>query len=111
MTYIYGDNWLICDICGFKIRASQSRSTWEGRIVCEADWEPRHPQDFVRAKKDKIVADVIRAEPTDTFLTDNSIPPSDPYPPVVAPAPEPDPLETGAVAGTAITGQAITGTS
>ena len=26
------------------------RERWDGLIVCKPDWEPRHPQDFVRVK-------------------------------------------------------------
>jgi len=49
-----GDYWVICDRCGCAVRSSQARLTWEGYVVCPDDWEPRHPQDFVRAKHDQI---------------------------------------------------------
>jgi hypothetical protein len=26
--------------------------TWDGLFVCRDDWETRHPQDFVRGRKD-----------------------------------------------------------
>ena len=51
-----GDNWVECAVCGMDIYASESKTRWDGVIVCPEDWEPRHPQDFVRARKDKIVA-------------------------------------------------------
>lgn len=53
MTYIPGDFWRICDRCGFKVRASQTFKTWDNLIVCAADFEERHPQDFVRGRKDQ----------------------------------------------------------
>ena len=51
--YKHGDYNAICDQCGFKFKASQLQMTWDGFFVCEKCWEPRHPQDFVRAKVDK----------------------------------------------------------
>lgn len=50
--YIPGDFWRICDRCGFKYRSSQTYRTWDGLYVCHADFETRHPQDFVRGRKD-----------------------------------------------------------
>jgi hypothetical protein len=50
--YIAGDFWRICDRCGFKTRASATRKQWDGQIVCLADFEERHPQDFVKGRKD-----------------------------------------------------------
>ena len=58
--YKPGDNGVECDVCGMDIYASDSKKRWDGLIVCHDDWEIRHPQDFVRARKDKITADVIR---------------------------------------------------
>lgn len=62
------DNWFICDVCGFKYRASVARRRWDGLMVCPSDFEYRQPQDFVKAKTDKIVADIIRPRTEDTFL-------------------------------------------
>lgn len=47
-----GDNWVIDDRTGERIRASEARKEWTGAIVDEDDWEPRHPQDFVRGRRD-----------------------------------------------------------
>lgn len=49
-----GDWNACCDRCGRKFKASQLRLTWDGYMVCERDWEPRHPQDFVRGVPEKI---------------------------------------------------------
>jgi hypothetical protein len=51
--YIPGDFWRCCDICGFDVRASRSFRTWDGLYVCAEDYEPRHPQDFVRGRRDR----------------------------------------------------------
>ena len=45
---IPGDYNVICDVCGFKLKRSQTRKRWDGLLVCDADWEPRHPQDYVK---------------------------------------------------------------
>jgi len=59
--YKPGDNWVECDVCGMDIYASDSKKRWDGLVVCPEDWEVRHPQDFVRARKDKIAATVVRS--------------------------------------------------
>lgn len=52
-----GNNWMQCDRCGFAYRRDQMKKTWDKLWVCSKDWEPRHEQDFVRAKTDKISPD------------------------------------------------------
>ena len=42
----------ICDVCGLKYKASDLLKRWDGLMVCKFDWEPRHPQEFIRAKHD-----------------------------------------------------------
>lgn len=66
-----GDYWMICDRCGFKYRQSQMKKEWTGSIVCTDCWEPRHPQEFVRGRKDTIAppADWVRPEVSDADLT------------------------------------------
>ena len=68
MVYIRGDFWRICDVCGFKKRASETRMRWDNLMVCEEDWEPQHPQDFVRGRKDRQKVPDPRPEPTMQFL-------------------------------------------
>ncbi len=68
MSYVAGDSYVICDECGFKVRASETRKRWDNRRVCPKDWEPRHPQDFVRGRHDKIRTADPRPEPPDVFL-------------------------------------------
>lgn len=63
--YKSGDNWVTCDVCGFDIYASDIKKRWDGLLVCEDDYELRHPQDFVRARKDKISADIVNPSPED----------------------------------------------
>jgi hypothetical protein len=75
--YRRGDFYRICDECGFKVRASDTRRRWDNKIVCRADWEPRHSQDFVRGRKDKITVPSPRPEAPDTFLEPNDVTASD----------------------------------
>lgn len=67
-TYRSGGHYVICDSCGFKMRASEVRKRWDGLIVCRDDWETRHPQDFVKGKRDRQAVPNGRPEPPDTFI-------------------------------------------
>lgn len=72
--YRSGENWCICDVCGLAYRQSAMRSRWDGAVVCSADWEPRHPQDFVRGREDDIsVKGHLRPEPPDREIVVNYI--------------------------------------
>lgn len=68
MSYVSGDHWKICDVCGFKYRASQTSKRWDGLMVCREDFEERHPQDFVRGRVDRQNVPNPRPEPADVFL-------------------------------------------
>lgn len=65
--YKPGDHNAICDRCGRPFKASQLRRTWDGLMVCERDWEPRHPQDYVRAQKDRTEVEFSRPDTEPTF--------------------------------------------
>jgi len=41
-----------CSVCGHKFKASELRRHWQGQYRCVDCWEPRQPQDFVRAVPD-----------------------------------------------------------
>lgn len=75
MSNLYepGNFYRICDECGFKVRASETRKRWDGKIVCTKDWEVRHPQDFVRGRIDRQRVPQPRPEAPDAFLTDNEV--------------------------------------
>ena len=71
--YIPMDHWVVCDSCGFDIRSSDIRETWDGRLVCPSDWEPRHPQDFVRSKEEDISAKgPVRPDTDPVYILDCS---------------------------------------
>ena len=50
--YKAGDYWVICDKCGMKRYASECQMNWKNQFVCGPCFEPRHPQDFVKAIPD-----------------------------------------------------------
>lgn len=69
--YEPGNHWVVCDVCGFDIRAEDIKERWDGLMVCPSDWEPRHPQDFVRAtEEDTSTQGPIRTEPSPNYITD-----------------------------------------
>ena len=67
LYYIPGSWNVICDSCGKKIKASEAKQRWDGLIVCPLDFEMRQPQDFVKARADKISVPFTRPRPTDIF--------------------------------------------
>ncbi len=67
--YRPGDHLAICDRCGFTMWASEAMKTWDGLLVCKDDYEPRHPQDFVRARVDQQRVNDPRPYPEDVFVT------------------------------------------
>lgn len=68
-----GDYRVIADCCGFKKWASETRMQWDGMRVCKKHWEPRHPQDFVRAVPDYQSVPNPRPEAADSFLSPGDV--------------------------------------
>lgn len=67
-NYFVSGEWNVtCDVCAKKIKAGQAKQRWDGLIVCPEDFEHRHPQDFVKAKTDKIVVAFQRPIQTPEF--------------------------------------------
>ena len=67
--YQPGDNWLVCDVCGCHVYSSDAMQRWDGMVTCKQDWEPRHEQDFVRARKDRLIPQgLLRPEGEDHYL-------------------------------------------
>lgn len=75
--YKAGNNYIICDYSGFKIRASDARRTWDGLLVHKRFWEPRQPQDLVRGVIDDSRPSKVRSESDDVFLDTNDVQVSD----------------------------------
>lgn len=87
-NYQKGDWDAICDECGMKFKASELRKRWDGLMVDSRCWEPRQPQDFVKARLDKQAVPWSRPEASDSFIATGII---------------------SAVAGIAISGFAVSG--
>lgn len=64
---ILGDYNVIDDLNGFKKKRSECRIRWDNVLIQESDWELRHPQDFLRSKKDRIKVEDPRPEQPDRF--------------------------------------------
>ena len=73
--YKHGDWNVIDDRSGRKRKASQMLKEWTGRYVHRKDWEPRHPQDFVRGVLDKQNPPVrlVTGEQADSFVAPNEV--------------------------------------
>jgi hypothetical protein len=66
--FILGDSNAICDSCGFKFKQSMLRKRWDGAMVCDADWESRHPQDLIKARAERNHIKDARPVPEYRFL-------------------------------------------
>lgn len=65
--YAEGDWNAACYRCGAKRKASQMRKQWQGFWVCKEHWEPRHPQDFVKAKAETTTVPWSQEKPNEVF--------------------------------------------
>ena len=67
----------ICDRCGQKFKNSELKTEWAGARVCGPTgndcFETRHPQDFLKAMKDRQTVPNARPEQTDQFLATNEV--------------------------------------
>jgi len=69
-NYFVSGEWnLICDVCSKKIKAHDAKTRWDGLVVCPDDFEHRHPQDYVKAKIDKITVPFTRPIPPSLFVS------------------------------------------
>jgi hypothetical protein len=76
-SFILGDTNAVCDVCGFKFKGSQLRKRWDGAMVCNKDHEPRHPQDFAKARPERNRVNDARVQPEPRYLAVNEIQPED----------------------------------
>jgi hypothetical protein len=59
---ILGEHLVVCDRSGRTVLASETRKEWNGLRVYKDYWEPRHPQEFVRGRKDDQLVKDARPE-------------------------------------------------
>ena len=67
-NYRQGDHYIIDDRTGFKVRASDSRKEWTGDRVHKDIWEPRHPLDLIRSRRDNMAVTDARPPPLPIFI-------------------------------------------
>ena len=70
--YVGGDNYLLDDLSGFKIRASIAKLIPGGQTgnlaVAPARWEPQQPQDFVTGIADDMTVALSRPRQVNQFV-------------------------------------------
>lgn len=72
--YIPGGAYTICQRTGFKVRISDTVIEPRTRLRVHKDHaDPIHPQDHIRAKRDKQVFRKAVSEPADVFLALNEV--------------------------------------
>ena len=66
-NFLKAGSWnTICDRCGYKRKSEDIRKEWTGLRVCrDTCWEKRHPQEFVRGRKDDQSVPWTRSEGAD----------------------------------------------
>jgi hypothetical protein len=67
-TYVPGDYNATCDVCGFEYKASKLRRRWDGFMVCDKDFETRHPQDLIKSPPAEKTPPWTRPESADSFI-------------------------------------------
>jgi hypothetical protein len=63
-----GDFLRVCDRSGFTVWASDTVKEWNGLIVYKKFYEPRHPQDFLRSRRESLQVSDARPVPTPVFV-------------------------------------------
>ena len=66
--FVSGEHNITCDVCSKKVKSGVTKKRWDGFLVCPCCFEMRHPQDFVKARQDKISVPFTRPRPVDVFV-------------------------------------------
>lgn len=66
--YVSGQWNAICDRCGFKFKSGELKKDWQGLMVCENDFETRHPQSLIKITTEKAFPEWSRPRPIDEFI-------------------------------------------
>lgn len=73
--YKPGAHNVICERTGFKVKSTDVRKEWTGKIVRKESWEARHPQDFIRAIEDSPGVRDARPPQEEWFVGTNEVTP------------------------------------
>ncbi len=57
----------ICDVCGIRYSSDDLKRRWDGLMVCDKDWEMKHPQLYIKVNPERIAPPWVRPEPDDQF--------------------------------------------
>ena len=68
---------VVCDRSGDEIDAADAVKEWTGLIVSRRHADERHPQDFVKGRKDRQRVPDPRPESVDVFLDVGDVTPDD----------------------------------
>lgn len=53
-NYYKKGTWNVqCPVCGFYYKSEELKKRWDGLMVCQKDWEPRHPQDLLKTFREE----------------------------------------------------------
>ncbi|UCR75297.1 hypothetical protein vBAfQDWS535_10 [Alcaligenes phage vB_Af_QDWS535] len=67
-NYYEKGSWnIIDDVSGQKVKASKVKLRWDGLYTTEENWEPRHPQELLRARTDNMSVPFSRPRSADVF--------------------------------------------
>lgn len=64
---------VICDVCGFKFHSGDLRKRWDNLMVCQKDYETKHPQLYLRLRSFQSVPSYRRQEQPDQFISPSYI--------------------------------------
>jgi len=72
-TYFLNGSWnVVCDVCGFRFKSVDIVRRWDGAMTCRSCYEPRHPQDFIRVRDERVSVPFTRPE-ADVFVSINTV--------------------------------------
>lgn len=58
--------WAVnCDVCGFRFPSNKLQKRWDGAMVCQDDFEPRHPQTLIKVRGETAVPSYTRKNPVE----------------------------------------------
>lgn len=53
-------NWKVtCHVCGFWYPSGEIKKRWDGLLVCNKDWEVRHPQTLIKVRGERAFPDFV----------------------------------------------------
>lgn len=68
-----------CDRSGFRANASECVKEWNGKFVIKEFSEERHPQEFLRSRREHIEVPIARPRNTDLEINQSDPPDWDSY--------------------------------